>query len=588
MYFRNNFLLFLSIAVLFLLTDVNTFAQDSPEPSDLLEYEDPQSVAISPDGNNVLLRTERADIENNTTVTNHWLASTRKGGGLQKLDLPDEAKDVEWFPDSKRIAYLAPAEQGRQVWIAKPGTDKRHQITNHKKSVRDFALSPDGKRIAYSAVMPVAKSPHNDKDSRHAVEVNQRYFVSYNLFSEELSGGNRSGPLTGLWISDIHANRSFKVSDTLSVEEFSWSPSGNKIALTATPQSVATSKRITLRSDLYLFSLRKKRLETLFTGEEAKNDFSGQIVSYSSPFWSPSGKRLGFERTDRSDVWTSVGEVGILNLQSGKKRYLTDAENRELSGARYSWLHTDKIFVEYTDRAQRGLFTLSVPSGEVNTVYNPPEYAAGFSFSEDGTTVSWMEESIGRFPETYFDKRSMESPEKITDFNKEENELRLADTQSIEWTSSDGTKVQGWLVTSGDDSDGNVTPLLTLVHGGPGATVENQIETYSAWPYPVQVFAARGYTVFIPNYRGTNSFGKEYQEPEAVDREPVADIITGIEYLLSKGIAEKDKLGIMGHSHGGWLGPIVAAEYPHFQAASFAEGRGWVTFCLCMPKCRVC
>lgn len=87
--------------------------------------------------------------------------------------------------------------------------------------------------------------------------------------------------------------------------------------------------------------------------------------------------------------------------------------------------------------------------------------------------------------------------------------------------------------------------MLTHIHGGPGATATN---------------------TFHPDR------GKKFQKPKAIDKEPVEDVVTGIQHLISKGIAVKDQLGIMGHSHGGWLGPIVVAEYPHFQAASFSEG----------------
>lgn len=121
-------------------------------------------------------------------------------------------------------------------------------------------------------------------------------------------------------------------------------------------------------------------------------------------------------------------------------------------------------------------------------------------------------------------------------------------------------------------SNSDPAPLLTVLHGGPGVPSVNSYHPYEGWLYPVQVFATRGYAVFLPNYRQTDSFGKSFQQINVPKREPVSDVLTGIDHLAGNGIADMSRMGILGHSHGAWLGPMAAAERPIFETASFAEG----------------
>lgn len=561
----------LFLILLFSLTGMPGFAQTMPEPADLLEYEDPRFLALSPDGNRVLLQTRRAVVDSNDYVTTYWLVPA-DGGEPEKLDLPEGAGDLEWFPDSRRIAYLAPSAQGRQVWAKEAGTDSALQLTDRPGGIRDFSLSPDGRRIAYTSVVRGDRPREEDEgSSRPGVEVDQAHFYSDRVLTGRLDSGGMSRPQVMMWITDMMNGASFKVSDTLSVERFRWSPSGDRIALSGKPVSLLERAPRTFRSDLYLFNAVSRSLKTLFKGNYGGREQTEPRISYSSPFWSPSGNRLGFVRKDYSDVWSAVGEVGIMELGSGEHRYLTSAEELELNASRFSWHHEEKIHVAFTHRVRRGLYTLSVPEGRLETVYNPVEHATGFSFDRRARKAVWVEESMGRPPEIYASDMTFESPRRITELNDRYEDIWMPEVRYVRWTSDDGTEVNGWLLEA-RGADGSPAPLLTHVHGGPGAPAINTLHPNRSKKYPLQIFAARGYSVFVSNYRGTNSFGKEFQEPEAIDGEPVEDIVSGIEHLISTGIADGERLGIMGHSHGGWLAPMVAAEYPRFRAASFNEG----------------
>jgi dipeptidyl aminopeptidase/acylaminoacyl peptidase len=113
--------------------------------------------------------------------------------------------------------------------------------------------------------------------------------------------------------------------------------------------------------------------------------------------------------------------------------------------------------------------------------------------------------------------------------------------------------------------------LITHAHGGPAWPYPNAFAPYfDLWPYPFEVLAARGFAVFFPNYRGTHTYGRAIAD--ATENAPIDDIVAGIDALVRAGVADPDRLGITGHSHGAWLGPLAMARYRTFRAGSFAEG----------------
>jgi dipeptidyl aminopeptidase/acylaminoacyl peptidase len=330
----------------------------------------------------------------------------------------------------------------------------------------------------------------------------------------------------------------------------------------------------TFRTDLYVYDREAKRLRTVHTGSLGEETVFDEAVSHSSPFWGPSGERLGFLRTDHSDRFAAVAELGIRDLDAQTTRFVTSADRVELYSPAFHWRRPGNLLVEYTQRARRGLFRLSLDEGTTVPVWNPVEHASGFSFSADGDRAAWVQQSIEAPPEVYTARRPFESARRISRLNQTLREqVWLPGAESVEWTSRDGTEIQGWFVRPRSELESSAPPLLVFLHGGPGMPSTNRYHPYDGgWLYPMQVFAARGYAVFLPNYRQTGSFGKDFQQVEAPDEEAVADVLTGIDHLTTQGRVDSSRIGIMGHSHGAWLGPIVATERPTIEATSFAEG----------------
>jgi len=148
----------------------------------------------------------------------------------------------------------------------------------------------------------------------------------------------------------------------------------------------------------------------------------------------------------------------------------------------------------------------------------------------------------------------------------------------VRWKSTDGQMVEGILVKPADYQPGKRYPLIVQVHGGPAAAYQNSFS--GGYGTYVHIFAANGYAVFQPNYRGSDNYGEKFRTQITGDyfRQGYDDIITGVDHLIARGIADPDKLGMMGWSAGGHWSNWTLTHTDRFKAISSGAGAvNWIS-----------
>jgi dipeptidyl aminopeptidase/acylaminoacyl peptidase len=162
---------------------------------------------------------------------------------------------------------------------------------------------------------------------------------------------------------------------------------------------------------------------------------------------------------------------------------------------------------------------------------------------------------------------------------------RLSDTQpklrSVEWgtqerlayRASDGLPLDGLLILPpGKSRQDGPFPLVTLIHGGPDARYTDSLAL--KWAPSGQWLAAAGYAVFQPNPRGGQGHGYEFASviAGAVGLDEWTDTLTGIDLLIADGVADPDRLGIGGWSHGGFVSAWAVGQTDRFKASLVGAG----------------
>ena len=162
---------------------------------------------------------------------------------------------------------------------------------------------------------------------------------------------------------------------------------------------------------------------------------------------------------------------------------------------------------------------------------------------------------------------------RLTDLRPELRDVRWGVQERLAYAASDGLALDGLLILpAGRSRDDGPFPLVTLVHGGPYDRHADRLML--GWDPSGQWLATAGYAVFLPNPRGGKGHGHGFavRAAGAVGLDEWTDICAGIDLLIADGVADPDRLGIGGWSHGGFLAAWAVGQTDRFKAAVMGAG----------------
>ncbi|WP_307871665.1 S9 family peptidase [Micromonospora sp. U21] len=162
---------------------------------------------------------------------------------------------------------------------------------------------------------------------------------------------------------------------------------------------------------------------------------------------------------------------------------------------------------------------------------------------------------------------------RLTDLRPELRSIRWGVQERLSYEASDGLTLDGLLILpAGRSHKDGPFPLVTLVHGGPYDRHADRLML--GWDPSGQWLATAGYAVFLPNPRGGQGHGHDFalRVAGAVGLDEWTDICAGIDLLIADGVADPDRLGIGGWSHGGFMAAWAVGQTDRFKAAVMGAG----------------
>jgi dipeptidyl aminopeptidase/acylaminoacyl peptidase len=153
----------------------------------------------------------------------------------------------------------------------------------------------------------------------------------------------------------------------------------------------------------------------------------------------------------------------------------------------------------------------------------------------------------------------------VSNFNPSFEHLALIKPTLLKYRSFDGREIEGALLAP---AGGTHLPTIVDVHGGPTGNWSDQLDSWG------QLLAAAGYAVFYPNIRGSTGYGYDFVVRNRGDwgGGDFKDIMAGVDYLIQRGIADPDRLGIAGWSYGGYMAEWAITQTTRFKAAVSGAG----------------
>jgi dipeptidyl aminopeptidase/acylaminoacyl peptidase len=231
-----------------------------------------------------------------------------------------------------------------------------------------------------------------------------------------------------------------------------------------------------------------------------------------------------------------------------------------------------RVFVSETQRTVTRIWTIPIEGGHVAGLTPADLMVEGPALNASRTHFGFTSQSAEQPVEAFASSADTFSAMQVSRVQSLPK-VAIGKTEVIEWKSPDGKRIEGLLTYPAGYQPGNRAPLLVIVHGGP-AGVFLRTFTGNASPYLVAAFASRGYALLRCNVRGSSGYGRDFRYANRSDwgGGDYRDIMSGVDHLISKGIADPDRMGVMGWSYGGYMTSWVITQTKRFKAASVGAG----------------
>lgn len=501
-----------------------------------------------------------------------YLQDVRGGQPMRQAYLA-HGELVGWLPNADALAFVVAGSGG--VWQV-----RTHDLAGEERTIarlgqrpESVRFAPNGRDFAYLAptgpegALPLSRRLREGKEPVFVdpmrFSVYDRTHADYDLLPESRME---------LWVR-IGDGPPSRADLPGAVTAFHWSPDSRSLSVVIRPRTpLATLLPTTSVGVLDVASSHFR-----FIAEAAPANGAIPALSFDGGEWRPEGGQLLLRRTTWRDPWLA----GVLPDWAWAPASASTAARGmvwrriEAYNATFFPLPGARLWMAGVLQAHPGLSVVT-PSGPVRLRRLDAGSGANrnYTFSADGRVAAWTHERGDRPPEIFVAIDNAR-PRRLSRLNDALANKAWPLVDAVRWKSRDGVEISGWIMMPRGRKAGRGLPMVTLVHGGPGHAVKDGfLDYFRLWAYPLELMAARGMAVFIPNYRGTLGFGPRFGSPHAPDGEPVDDILTGIDALVARGVADAGRLGLAGHSHGGWLGPVIVTRDRRFKAASFANGGG--------------
>jgi dipeptidyl aminopeptidase/acylaminoacyl peptidase len=506
-------------------------------PEQTLDRRGIGELELSPDETRLVF-TVTEPVNGTARQRNLWMLDVASGSVRQLTFSAKSDSSPRWAPDGRTIAFLSDRDGTAQLYLLPMGGGEAERITNHKDRIESFRWSPDGQRLAF--LMPEAKSDareqrDKDKDDAHVAEKEDR--------------------LSRVWMVELGSRATRPITSApFRIGQIEFAPGGDHLiaAASAKPQEDRFNEAI------YRVDLQDGRFTRI---AEPRGPMGPMTIS-------PDGKTIAYlcARVDGPEAH----DLCLQPATAGAARNLTGATiDRPISQPK--WIDDQRLVLNVargfqTSAAIVGSDGRALPLDGVTG--NPSAYAR----ASNGTFV-YVGETAARAPELWM--QTPTAPARaLTTFNQQWTTRVVVAPEFVKYKSADGTEIEAALLLPrgvgaefappGVDQGRPLhLPAVILVHGGPTGRWS---DTFEPWG---QLLVARGYAVLYPNVRGSTGYGQRFVEMNRGDwgGGDFADVMAGADWLVARGIADPNRLGIGGWSYGGYMAAWAVTQTTRFKAA---------------------
>lgn len=462
-----------------------------------------------------------------------WIMRRGDGNSIRTISAEHRSFDLVAFSeDGRRLSYV---EKENDLNFLCTGTVEGDQ--NEKVLLPGIA-----EHLLWSGdyILILMKQPEDESQKNRRENGDDGFFFEEN---DRFTSIYRYSPGKGF------------VNLTGDIQVWEFSVCGDLIAFVG---SETPSEESWYRSRLYVQNINERVYRNIYDPDPR---------TITRPRISPDHQSVAVLESHWSDRGVTAGDVIICKTQGGNPENISAGMRRSFTDL--AWSEEGTLYSLFTEAGMSGIAKYEKGWADIwksfGTVH--PKFAPEFSYSEGNFFLAFSDPEN---PPEVFSVNLKGKMRGISSVNSNLRELTPYPCEAVTWKSSDGREIQGLL-----RSRGKRAPIIVDVHGGPTSCSTADFIDYTT------MYAASGYSVLSPNYRGSTGYGREFAESNIGDMggKDLDDILTGIDHLVGSGKVVTDEIFITGGSYGGFITNLAIAKTDRFRAAASLFGISeWSSF----------
>ena len=545
------------------------------------------SVVSSPDGKSVVYTLTKYDIKENKGHTSIYIKDTKTGNEKNLTTRKDSESEPAFIESGKKIAYLAASNGVNQLWTMNLDGSDKQCISNEKEDIEGFLFSPDCKHVIIIHQVPTETSiAKNDEDLPKASgmlinDLMYKHWDSYvrsipHPFLAEYSNGKVANA------KDILEGQPFEcpMMPFGGMEEFAWSPDSKTIAYTCRKKE-GVQYAISTDSDIYLYNIGTRETKNLCKEAgyvepkiDATKSMKNQAVNAPenlknnpgydvNPQFSADGKYIAWQSMARDGYESDRNRLCVYELATGKKNYVSEKFDSSVEG--FVW-NKDNKSLSFIG-VWHGTLNLYQANfkGEVKQITNEWADYGSISLANNGNKLLATKASMSHPTDIYIVTPGKDAKStKVEQITRENdhilNQLNLGKCEQRWVKTTDGKQMLVWIMLPSNFDANKKYPTLLFCEGGP----QSPVSQFWSYRWNIQIMAANGYVVVLPNRRGLPGFGSAWNEEISGDwtGQCMNDYLSAIDDAANNlPYVDKDRLGCVGASFGGFSVYYLAGHH---------------------------